>query len=172
LQTSFRSFASESSYVIKKPLIHTNKASENIPDKSSIKGAGDFEQACRVVMMLSVYQEHRWLCCVKGNPFSDDLKNVCYELSYLPESQRFGRTGNEKPRLEIVKELRSENLGRPSTEIDFNEVLGNEKLSNTKLTEIITNGQGVARSTAQTKISKAYSSGLLKKDENGLYFAK
>ena len=85
---------------------HTNKCSENIPEKASIKGAGDFEQACRVVMMLSIYQDHRWLCCVKGNPFADDLKQKCYELSYFPDRQQFGRTGREMSRIEIVRELR------------------------------------------------------------------
>ncbi|MGB3077366.1 MAG: AAA family ATPase, partial [Chitinophagales bacterium] len=61
---------------------HTNKASENIPEKASIKGAGDFEQACRVVMMLSIYQNDRWLCCVKGNPISEDLKSECHQLKF------------------------------------------------------------------------------------------
>lgn len=150
---------------------HTNKASENIPDKSSIKGAGDFEQACRVVMMLSIYQDNRWLCCVKGNPFPDDTKNTCYELSYNPETQSFGRTENEKSRHEIVQELRSENLGRPSAEIDFS-VLAGQRLNNTSLCKTVIDNYGVSRATAQTKIKKAYESGILAKDQNGLYYEK
>ena len=149
---------------------HTNKVSENIPDKSSVKGAGDFEQACRVVMMLSIYKDHRWLCCVKGNPFADDLKNICYELSYFPESQRFGRTGNEKPRLDIVKELRSENLGRPSTEIDWESIIDTEKYSYTDLVKILREN-GIPEPTAKRKIKKAFESSKIKKDGKGLYYA-
>jgi hypothetical protein len=149
---------------------HTNKASENIPDKSSVKGAGDFEQACRVVLMLSIYQDKRWLCCVKGNPFPDDYKNTTYELSFDLESGTLNRTGNEMSRHEIIKALRSENLGRPGTEIDFHSILDGEHMSSTNLANKIMENYNISIATAKRKISDAHSNSSLKKDSNGLYF--
>ena len=77
---------------------HTNKASENIPDKSSIKGAGDFEQANRSVLMLSIYQDSRWLSVVKKNSWSEDRKKWSRQLSYNDQTGLISFTGVEEER--------------------------------------------------------------------------
>lgn len=150
-------------------LHHTNKASENIPDKGSIKGAGDFEQSCRVVMMLCIYRDARWLCCVKGNPFSEDLKNTAFELGFDLESQTFSRTGKVLPRAQIADALRKESLGRPATEIDVASLL-TERLNHKNLAGQIMNVFGVGLSTAKARINAALASGEIQKDSNGLYY--
>jgi hypothetical protein len=147
---------------------HTNKASENIPDKASIKGAGDFEQACRVVMMLTLHNDKRWLCCVKGNPFPDDHKNTCYELSFNAERQQITRTGNEMPRRDIINIIRSENLGRPGTEIDWLSIL-HEPLRYTPLYKKVAEITRLGEPAAKKKISSAVERGEIQKDKNGLY---
>jgi len=148
---------------------HTNKLSENIPDKSSVKGAGDFEQACRVVMMLSIFQDMRWLACVKGNPFADDLKSICHELSFDATHQRFSRTGRQESRFAIIKELRAENLGRPSTEIDWDS-FDIENIGYSDLVQKLENS-GISRGTAKRKITESLKKGKLQKNENGRYNA-
>ena len=76
-----------------------------------------------------------------------------------------------KSRYEIVQELRSENLGRPSAEIDFS-ILAGQRLNNTSLCKIVMENNGVSRATAQNKIKKAFDAGILAKDQNSLYYDK
>jgi len=146
---------------------HTNKASENIPEKSSIKGAGDFEQACRVVMFLTIYKESRWLCCVKGNPFPDDYKNTCHELNFDFNNMEVTVTGQTLPRREIVQAIRDENTGRPATEIDWESIL-DKPLKHKLLVSKIHEVYGLSISQAKARISSATGTDI-SKDENGLY---
>lgn len=144
---------------------HTNKASENIPEKASIKGAGDFEQACRVVMMLSIYQSDRWLCCVKGNPISEDLKSECHQLKFDKETQTMSRTGHKMPRIDIVAKLKALAAGgRPEKSIDFESILDGKPMSRKALAAFITETYGLSKSQVYDRIKKAG----LKEDSNGL----
>jgi len=147
---------------------HTNKASENIPEKASIKGAGDFEQACRVVMFLTIYKESRWFCCVKGNPFPEDYKSTCYELSFDYEHQRVSRGPGEMSRFEIARLLKTETMGRQERKIDWKSIL-DEPMKHKKLMIEVSNITGLGEESAKKRIAKAFGNEIISKDKNGLY---
>jgi hypothetical protein len=148
---------------------HTNKLSENIPDKGSVKGAGDFEQACRVVMFLTIFRDSRWLCCVKGNPFPEDNKSTCYELLFNYEQQAVTRGSGEMPRLEIIRLLKAETIGRPETDIDWVSIL-DMPMRHKDLVQKVMESSGIGISQAKARITSAKSQNIINQNENGLYW--
>lgn len=144
-------------------LHHTNKASENIPDKASVKGAGDFEQAMRCVLMLTIYKDSRWLCIAKSNDTPDHEKDIARELTYDPFTRRIDLTGHTESRKMIIQTLKKELYSSHSQSKAWSDILDDEKVySYTTLKKIYCEATDVTERTAERKIKEAKESGDLK----------
>lgn len=150
-------------------LHHTNKASENIPDKSSIKGAGDFEQAIRCVLMLTIYKDTRWLCIAKSNDSSDQEKDIAHELAYNAFTKKISLTGRVESRKRIITTLRKELFSSRGQTITWEDILEQEKYTYTELKKLYGDASGVTPRTAERKIKEAREAGDLL-ESNGKYY--
>lgn len=150
---------------------HTNKMSENIPDKSSIKGAGDFEQANRSVIMLNIFEGSRWLSIVKLNEFTDDQKRYSYKIYYDEETGMVSRSEDFMERIEIVKALRSDaHTSNKKPDAKFDEILKvGEFVEYKDLVLKVKNACDVQERAAKDRIAKALEKQELHKFDNGTY---
>jgi len=145
---------------------HTNKEKDNIPEKSSIKGASDFEQSCRGLAFVTDYNGKKYLTCVKANHMETSEKNKSYDLTYDNQTGRIGRGTEIIDRLTIVRELSRDNIGAPKKVIDF------KSLDSTKYytyTELVNKGlqEGLKESTIKRRIKDAVDDGILRNDSSG-----
>ena len=147
---------------------HTNKGNENIPDKSSIKGAGDFEQKARTVLFLTVFRGERWMGLVKGNDHTERDKQIMYRLQYEQETERISINHNDWMfRDDIIAELKREQAGGANKkDHDWEGLIGDEKFTHSALVKKIMETDNITEGAAKKRIRVAIKNGDIEKDEN------
>lgn len=148
---------------------HTNKSSENIPDKTAIKGASDFEQMARVVLMIVKHKDSRWLCLVKGNNFDDDEKKVCYRLDFDPVEKKIHLSSDTMDRHEMIRELSKGQHTSNETVIDWISLFDGKELRRVELLKKISEQSGLSEQGARKRVERMIDIHEIKKLKNGLY---
>ena len=150
---------------------HTNKGADNIPDKSSIKGAGDFEQTVRTATFITVYNGSRYLGLVKSNEHDDEEKAIMYKIGYDKSTEKISVDhGDYLIRQDIIDDLRKEIYGAQNKKDTDWEKYAAVPIRFGKLVEKLMEGANIGDSAAKKRITKDRDEGILHHDENtGLY---
>jgi len=147
---------------------HTNKASDNIPHKNSIKGTGDFEQKLRCIMMLSTHQGGVWLSVVKGNDLTREEKELSYKLGYDEEKREVFMTNETDYVGNLIQEARRDIHTTNKVEVEWESIMEGGPHRYSRIVESL-KVLGLSEIGAKRKIKKAVEYAFIEKNENNLY---